>query len=55
MAEKIVLFDKWCKTCKYRFKKESQDPCAQCLEYPVNTDSTKPVEYKETKNRRKSK
>ena len=46
---KEVLFDKWCKTCKYRFKGEAEDPCNDCLNEPSNNDSTKPIEYVPTK------
>lgn len=44
---KIVLFDLWCPKCKYRDKKEEQEPCNECLEQPVNLDSTKPINWKE--------
>lgn len=45
--EKEVRFDIYCKQCIYRDKKESDDPCDECLENPVNVYSHKPVCYKE--------
>lgn len=48
MATKEVRFDKWCRSCKYRFRNETEDPCNNCLDNPSNEDSTKPVEYKKS-------
>lgn len=45
MATKEVRFDKWCKSCKYRFRKETEDPCNDCLNEPSNENSTKPILY----------
>lgn len=44
---KIVDFDKYCKTCEHRDKKESEDPCWDCLNEPVNSESHKPVKWEE--------
>lgn len=44
--DKEVYFNQYCSTCKYKDLLESEDPCDECLEYPVNTDSHKPVNYK---------
>lgn len=44
---KEVYFDKYCKTCKYKNLKESDDPCDECLEETVNAYSHKPVKYEE--------
>ena len=44
---KEVYFDKYCKTCKHEKLKEEADPCDECLENPVNTDSHKPVRWEE--------
>ena len=44
--QKEVYFDKYCKTCKYSKLKDSEDPCAECLCYPSNTDSHRPVCWK---------
>lgn len=47
MSAKIVNYEKWCPLCLYFEKPESEDPCHDCLQEPVNTDSTKPVRWKE--------
>ena len=45
--EKIVDFQKWCPTCKYRDMKDIEEPCTNCLEHAVNANSTKPIMWKE--------
>jgi len=45
LNDKEVYFSKYCKTCKYRFKKENLDPCEECLENPSNKGSHKPLNY----------
>lgn len=45
--DKFVEFDKWCPKCSNKDKKEEEEPCATCLESPVNTNSHKPVCYEE--------
>lgn len=47
--EKLVTFDKWCEKCKHYDKKESEDPCWDCLCNPVNVYSHKPVKWEEKK------
>lgn len=47
--EKEVYFHQYCKTCKDKNTSEEDAPCRDCLAQPVNTDSHKPVEYKEDK------
>lgn len=47
MGEKIVEFDKWCSKCEHENKNENESPCDICLSEPVNTDSRKPVCFKE--------
>lgn len=44
--EKIVNFNEYCATCKYRDLPETEDPCFDCLAEPVNIDSHKPTEWK---------
>lgn len=53
MADKEVYFGLYCDRCIYRGAKETDDICSVCLENPVNTDSHKPVQYKEGENLRK--
>jgi len=50
MAEKIVEFYKWCSKCEHRNVAEAEEPCNECLTYPVNYDSKRPINYKEAKN-----
>lgn len=45
--EKHVDFEKWCNTCKYKDLDSYEEPCIDCLDYPSNVDSTKPVMWKE--------
>jgi hypothetical protein len=47
IIDKIVDFEKYCKTCKYKDTKEFLDPCHDCLNNPTNVNSQKPVNYKE--------
>lgn len=48
-TEKIVEFDIWCERCKNKDKSETDDPCFECLENPVNIGSRKPVKFEEKK------
>lgn len=48
---KEVYFDKYCSTCIHEDKKESEDPCWDCLDEPVNTYSHKPLYYKKEKDK----
>ena len=43
---KEVYFDQFCKKCEHKDKKESEDPCFECLDNPENLYSHKPVNYK---------
>ena len=45
---KIVEFEKYCKTCRHWDKKESEDPCHDCLNETVNAESHKPVKYEQS-------
>lgn len=42
---KEVYFGEYCKKCKHEKKAESEDPCYECLENPVNLYSHKPMYY----------
>lgn len=44
--EHIVNFA-YCKFCEHKGKKESQDPCDDCLENSVNVESHRPVHFKD--------
>lgn len=47
--EKEVRFDIWCDKCVHKDLEETKDPCNECLDYPSNTNSTKPRFFKEAK------
>lgn len=51
----LVDFKKYCKTCEHKDKKENEDPCAECLENPMNLYSQKPVKWEEKKNKKEKK
>ena len=44
---KEVYFDKYCPTCKHQDLRETEDPCFDCLDEPVNQYSHKPVYFEE--------
>ena len=49
MAEKIVEFEMYCKSCKHEKKSEEEFPCFECLGISVNEDSRRPVYWEEKK------
>ena len=52
---KEVYFDKYCETCEYKDAPETEDPCARCLDNPINLYSHKPINYKENKTKKSEK
>ncbi len=46
-AKKEVFFEIYCPKCKNENTDESKDPCNDCLGYPYNIDSHKPIHFKE--------
>lgn len=44
---KEVYFGEYCPKCKYEKKAETDEPCDECLENPVNLYSHKPVRFEE--------
>ena len=46
---KIVDFEGYCKKCKHFEKKETEDPCWNCLCNSVNYDTHKPTKFEENK------
>ena len=40
----------FCHKCQYEEKKESEDPCYDCLGQGYNVDSHKPINFKEKIN-----
>lgn len=55
MNKHIVKYDKYCSTCMFSKVKDTEDPCDECLNQPVNEDSRRPVNYKEDTNAKKVK
>lgn len=45
--DKIVDFQKYCQTCKYKDTNEADVPCCICLTVPARPLSHKPIEWKE--------
>ena len=43
---KEVYFNEYCKICKSADVPGDEEPCNECLEYPTNEYSHKPVNYK---------
>jgi len=41
----LVYFDRYCKTCPHIGLNETEPPCDECLEHPVNIDTHKPFCY----------
>lgn len=44
---KEVFFDIYCDQCEFKDTPEVEDPCNECLAYPANENSHKPVKYVE--------
>lgn len=56
--EHFVEFDKYCETCKfYNLKKnengDEPEPCNECLTYPTNENSRKPIKYVKREEKKK--
>ena len=47
IIDREVRFDIWCSSCKHEKDSECEDPCYECLNYPVNTQSEKPVNWED--------
>ncbi len=44
---KEVYFDPYCSKCKHVKKTEEEEPCAECLNNPVNEWTHRPVKFEE--------
>lgn len=51
--DKIVEFHEYCAKCEHFEKAESEDPCFECLDEPVNEFSHRPIHFKAKKYRAK--
>lgn len=52
---KEVYFHQYCSSCIHKDVDEKDDPCDECLTYPSNENSHKPINYKEDKDEHKTK
>lgn len=50
LVDKFVDFEKYCGSCIFRTRDESEDPCDECLSHPTNEHSHKPVYYEKSAN-----
>ncbi len=48
---KLVHFDEYCKRCIHKKKKESEDPCYECLTEPARQFSHKPARFEEDRKK----
>lgn len=46
---KFVDFETYCKTCEHKNKKESRDPCNECLDICAREGSSKPERWEAKK------
>lgn len=44
---KEVYFNQYCQKCKHHELKDEQEPCNECLDYPINLYSHKPVKFED--------
>ena len=45
--DNLLVDFKYCEICKHKDVKETEDPCNECLESPMNLYSHKPVKWEE--------
>lgn len=55
IREHIVDFNTYCQNCKFKDKKDHEDPCDTCLSMPTNTNSRKPYYFEQRKLTKKEK
>lgn len=44
-----VMYHKYCESCKYKDKKNYEDPCDECLSEPARLHTEKPLKFEEAK------
>ena len=49
---KEVFFHIYCESCKHKDKSDYDEPCAECLDHPLNVDSHRPVNWKKAKEKK---
>lgn len=47
IIDKEVYFNEYCKKCKHEKLPEDETPCDECLTYPFNVESHKPIKFEE--------
>ena len=52
--EKFVRFDEFCPKCEYFKTHDGDEPCHECLQYPVNLHSRVPTEFKKADETKKN-
>lgn len=50
---KEVLYCDYCEKCKHKDVKDTDNPCNECLDEPINLYSHKPVKFEENTGSRK--
>ena len=45
-----VNFEKYCHECKYEKREGFKDPCDECLTFPINFCTDKPINFREKEN-----
>lgn len=51
-AYKEVYFDEYCKKCEHIKLADTEEPCNECLNEPLNWNTHRPVKYKEKESKR---
>lgn len=49
---KEVYFHEFCKKCKHKKLKETEEPCSECIAEATNLHSHRPVKYEEKESKR---
>lgn len=52
---KEVHYHDYCNKCKHEKVKDTDDPCNECLENPINLYSSKPINFEEKDKNQKTK
>ena len=46
-TQKEVYFHEYCKKCVHEKLKDTEEPCSECINEPLNWNSHRPVKYEE--------
>lgn len=50
---KEVRYDIYCKTCKYQFENQGDDPCNGCLDTPFRPATKQPLKYEKVQENKR--